>query len=132
MKISDNAGEALVKKTIRFLSNSPEVLKRVGRRCSNAEDESLDKPRRADIMGGHARQCQVCPRDLCRAVGAGIEAQRKLHNLGMKSEPVMNIEEIFSINAQADQDGGPSQELHDKGEERRNSILQKHWRAPES
>ena len=30
MKISDKAGEALVKKSIRFLSNSPEVLKTVG------------------------------------------------------------------------------------------------------
>ena len=95
VKIIDKAGEALVKKSIRFLSNSLEMLTRAGRCCSNAEDESLDKPRHADILGGHARQCQVYPRDLCRAVGAGIEAQRKLHNLGMKSEPVMNIDEII-------------------------------------
>ena len=47
----------------------------------------------------------------------GIEAQRKLHNLGMKSEPVMNIDVILSINAQAAQDGGPSQELHDNDPE---------------
>ena len=47
----------------------------------------------------------------------GIEALRKLHNLGMKFEPVTNIEQILSINAQAAQDGGPSQELPDNDAE---------------
>ena len=37
MRIRDGDGEALVRKTTKLMSNSPEILKRCSKRCTNSE-----------------------------------------------------------------------------------------------
>ena len=136
MKIVDKDGEALVRKSTRFLTNADEVAKRINKRCSNRETptasprqrslrgssresgERLRAPadeaaklkiraqhRHANILGGHARQCQVYPREFCKEVCAGVAAQKRMHELGMRAESLMNLEEMLTVD--------PSGELHE-------------------
>ena len=45
MVVTDSLGEALAKKGTRLMSNSPEVIKRVSRRCTNESAESGERSR---------------------------------------------------------------------------------------
>ena len=134
LMIKDGDGEALARKRTRLMSNSPEVLKRCSKQCSNgvasakesgarscAPTDEAARPklqgpvrgvphhRHADLTGGRAKQCQVYPRAFCRAVSAGIAAQKRLYSLGMTAESVMSLEEISSIAEWAN----PSGDLHE-------------------
>ena len=68
--------------------------------------------RHADTIGGRARQCQVYPREFCRVVCEGIAAQKKLMKLGMRSEPIMSLEEMMTVVPENLRDGDPSNDLH--------------------
>ncbi len=92
LSIDDPLGHALVEKRTRLMSNSPEVLKRVSRQCSNrTATNPADKHRHADTLDGRIRLCQVYPREFCRAVCAGVAAQKKLRNLGMMAAPLLSL-----------------------------------------
>ena len=120
MEITDKDGEALVRKSTKVLTNADEVAKRISRRCSNRKEfgESLIPPltrlqpklrarhRHADILGGHARQCQVYPREFCKEVCAGVAAQKRLHEMGMCAKDLMNLDEISAVD--------PNGELHEE------------------
>ena len=110
----DGQGEAPAKKRTRFMSNSYEIVKRLGKKCVNLVLESGErslaptdeavkpklpggvpaKHRHADLTGGRARQCQVYPEDFSKAVCEGVAAQKRLMELGMKSEPLMLLEDM--------------------------------------
>ena len=64
--------EGLVSKATRFLPDSPEVAKRLNKRC----DEECRKTRRIAVWGSRAKDAQYDPPGLCRAVAEGVEAQR--------------------------------------------------------
>ena len=68
LKITDAKGEALVEKRTRLMSNSPEILKRVGLLCENKTAQTKEeKHRHADTTCGGAKKCQVYPKAFCRA-----------------------------------------------------------------
>ena len=54
-----------------------------------------------------AKKCQVYPRMFCRAVCAGIAAQKRLRNLGLTAMPLMSLSAMAAI-------GTPSEELHEQ------------------
>ena len=70
------------------------------------------KHRHADLMGGRARQCQVYPRDFCRAVCEGVAAQKKLMELGLKAEPLMALDEMYATVPGDLKSGDPGRDLH--------------------
>ncbi len=81
MVIKDQDGEALARKRTRLMSNSPEVLKRVNRPCTNTIAESMDaKHRHADTTGSRVKKCQVYPREFLQSDlrwhGRAEESQR--------------------------------------------------------
>ena len=63
------------------------------------------KHRHANTLGGRARQCQVYSRKFCQAVCEGIAAQKRLGNLGLRSERLMSIEEMEATVAMASEAG---------------------------
>ena len=75
----------------------------------------LQKHRHADLTGGKTSQCQVYPRAFCQAVCEGIAAQKRLHSLGLRAEPLMNIEEMMDALPEELKNGTgcPSKDLHD-------------------
>ena len=142
MVATDALGLAPAKKGTRLMSNSPEVIKRVSRRCTNEAvnqesgkrsrvpaDEAV-KPklpggvsarrggvnakrhRHADLTGGRARQCQVYPRDFCRAVCEGIAAQKKLTLMGLRTEQLLSLDEMLELVPEDIKTGDPSRDLH--------------------
>ena len=134
--VADKDGTALARKRTRLMSNSPEIMKRCSRQCSNGNaavesGERLRAPtdetamsklrkgakkmdarsqefhRHADLTGGRARFAQVYPKEFCRAVCAGVAAQKRLYSLGLQALPLMSAEEIRKED--------PSSELHEDG-----------------
>ena len=57
-------------KPTRFLSSAPELLSRLGRRCTGDHKHQ-------QLTGGRAREAATYPQGLCRAMLRGIEAQRR-------------------------------------------------------
>ena len=126
MRITDKNGNALVEKSTQFLTNAPEVCKRISQRCSNRKESGgslitplkrlqpkLHQHRHADVMGGGVKQCQVYPKAFCQAVCAGTEAQNQFNNLGMRCEPIMNVEEMIVAMPKDTEESDPSRALHD-------------------
>ena len=107
LKVTDKAGGALVEKRTRLISNPPEIIKRVGLQCENRTAQAQgEKHRHADTTCGRAKKCQVYPKAFCRAVCAGIAAQKRLRNLGLTALPLMSVSEMASMSK-------PSQDLHE-------------------
>ena len=129
MRITDKNGNALVKKSTKFLTNAPEVCKRINRSCSNRKESggSLRTPlkrlqpklvqhRHADVMGGYVKQCQLYPKSCCQAVCAGTEAPKKIHDLGMRSVLVMRVKEMIAAYVKSGvstEENSPSKALHE-------------------
>ena len=84
---SDAEGEGLVRKRTKIPTNSPEVAKRVARRCSGDN-------RHVNLIGGRAKRAQIYPRAFSRAFCEGVVAQKRLHALGQMSSPLMSIDEM--------------------------------------
>ena len=109
LKVTDKSGEALVEKRTKLMSNPAEVLKRVGLQCKNRTAQSEgEKHRHADTTCGRAKKCQVYPKEFCRAVCAGIAAQKRLRNLGLTALPLMSLSAMASMST-------PSEDLHESG-----------------
>ena len=146
LKTRDEKGEALVEKRTKFLTSSPEVCRRISSQCTNkvesgersrvpTDEAAMPKlpggvpdryanitrnHRHANTLGGRARQCQVYSRKFCQAVCEGIAAQKRLGSLGMRSEDLMNVEEMKAAVAMASMEaekGDPSRQLHEEEEE---------------
>jgi hypothetical protein len=95
MTSEDKQGVDLVHKATRLMSSSEEILKRMNMRCSN---ELGGKQRRhVHLEQGRARQAQVYPRQFCIRVCEGIAAQKRKEILGVRSRPIMSIEEMCSV-----------------------------------
>lgn len=62
--------EALVKKPTLFMTNSPELARILGDRCSGQHEH------RTLLGGGRAKKAQVYPEGLCRAMCQGARLQR--------------------------------------------------------
>lgn len=113
MVAKDKEGTAPAEKRTKLLSNSPEVIKRVGRQCANKALDCQQKHRHADLTGGRAKQCQVYPREFCRAVCEGVAAQKRLMRLGLVAIPTMSLEEMLVVESPGERTGSPSDDLHE-------------------
>ena len=69
--------EGLVRKATRFYTNSPEIAKRLSKKCSQA---CRDGQKHLAIWGDRARKAQVYPKGLCAAVADGLRAQKMVMN----------------------------------------------------
>ena len=99
---------------VKLLSNSLEVLKGMNKQCANNDRTCDEQHRHAELTRGRARQCQVYPRDFCRAVCAGVAAQKKLRDLGMMAVPIMSLEEMLSTVPAGEGSDNPSEDLHER------------------
>ena len=63
LKVEDARGVAPAEKSTKLMSNSPEVLKRCSRRCTNKTvSQTEGHHRHADLTCGRAKKAQVYPR----------------------------------------------------------------------
>ena len=115
MTASDDKGEGLVHKATRIMSSSPEVLKRVERRCSNETCNA--KHRHVHLIQGRAKFAQVYPREFGVRVCEGIAAQKRLDALGMQARPLMTVDQMRRASAQAGEEECPGKALHETGHE---------------
>ena len=90
MKSKDELGEWLVQKGTKIMTSSPEIAKRVARKCSGEH-------RHVPLIAGEARAAQVCPRAFCEALCMGIMAQKKLDELGLVARPIMSVDRMQNI-----------------------------------
>ena len=65
------------------------------------------------MIGGRAKRAQLYPRAFSRAVCEGIAAQKRLHALGMKSKPILSVDEMSSAVQKLTGKGGAADELHE-------------------
>ena len=114
MKIRDAEGVALARKRTRIMCNSPEVLKRLAKKCTNEDkDSTVPRHRHAETLNGGAKRCQVYPKAFCQAICAGVAAQKKLRNLGMDALELMSMEEMTEAIPGGSKTSDPMRELHD-------------------
>ena len=73
MTIVYQGEEGLVSKPTRFLTRSPEVAKRLAKTCS---PDCKKQNNHIAVWGSRAREAQRYPRNLCRAVVAGVKAEK--------------------------------------------------------
>ena len=66
----DGQGPGLIKKPTGFMSNSPEILKQLSRRCDGMHRHIL-------LMNGRAKRAQVYPDELCKQILIGLVNQTR-------------------------------------------------------
>ena len=97
----------LAKKATSMMTNSPEVGRRLAKRCSNEDAKDCDKHRHVQLVCGRASHAQVYPRSLCQAVCEGVSAQKKMDCRNLVMLDVMSVEEMGELKADM---------LHEQGE----------------
>ena len=106
MVASDEFGEALVRKRTKILTNSPEIARKVARRCSGDH-------RHVHLIGGKAKRAQLYPRAFSRAVCEGVAAQKRLHGLGLQHNELMSVEAMRAAVVTLTGKSGPADGLHE-------------------
>jgi hypothetical protein len=71
MHQEDELGAALVKKPTAFMTNSPEIARRLGQRCIGGH-------RHITLIGGRAKRAEVYPEQLCREILLGLIDQMRV------------------------------------------------------
>ena len=99
MTTKDKEGEGLVRKTTKMMTNGPEVAIRIARRCTNTKkgEARNDEHRHVMLINGRARQAQVYPRALCRAICEGVSAQKKMDCRNRVLIDAMSMEELYAM-----------------------------------
>ena len=83
------AGNPVMKPT-GFLSNSPELVKKLQKRCNGGKGICSNGARHAPCSAGVAKDSQVYGRRLCKAMLEGMQAQLK--DLGMLQTGIVGIQ----------------------------------------
>ena len=107
MLSKDELGVGLVKKPTNMMTNSPEVGRRLAKRCSNKGASECDQHRHVQLVNGRASHAQVYPRSLCQAVCEGVSAQKKMDCRNLVMLDIMSVEEMSGLKADM---------LHEQGE----------------
>ena len=94
MEAQDELGKGLVKKPTKFLTNSRRLFEKLHVQCVNATVPADQRHRHVHLVGGRARQAQIYPKALCKAVCAGIAQQRKDDENGMREIAILDRGEI--------------------------------------
>ena len=98
---SDEVGAGLVRKTTTFVSNSPELARRLGRRCMNRVVPHSH--RHVRLTNGRAQAAQEYTAELCRTICQGIIAQKaadasamtEVGSVSLSSDDFKLSEEMF-------------------------------------
>ena len=110
MKSEDAEGVGLVRKRTKILTNSQEVARRVARKCDGGH-------RHVNLISGRAKRAQLYPRAFSRAFCEGVAAQKRLHALGLRTSPIMSIDEMAEaarkVTGQEELGRSPSEMLHE-------------------
>ena len=91
--------EGPAKKRTKIMSNSVEVLKRIAIRCPNNDPSSTIRHEHVPLESGRAKKCQVYPREFCARVVEGIAAEKRVRALGLRSMPLMSVEDSGACEA---------------------------------
>ena len=105
MTSRDKEGPGLVKKPTRFMSNSPEVIKVLDRKCTNSGQCKEEHHRHVILMEGRAKACQEYPKALCQAVCDGVAAQKLKDKSTIRAMMPFDIEEMDNIASAAAEEG---------------------------
>ena len=92
-----------VQKETRMITNSWEVARRLNMKCPNRKQAGKphEKHQHTKLLGGKAKHCQVYPKELCRALCAGIAAQKRAERLRAVGMPIMSLEQMQEIAGEA-------------------------------
>ena len=97
-----NGQVGLVRKPTTFLTNSPEVAKRLDQRCSMS---CRGRTQHIAIQGSRARLAQQYPVGLCRAVAEGVKAEKMIQTSNLSEINAIEVmslpESIELLNSQA-------------------------------
>ena len=97
MEASDEIGTGLVSKPTKFMTNSNMILNKLNAKCKNAEIPEGEKHRHVHLIAGRARQAQIYPKALCRAVCEGIADQKKADKSEMPEIALFDRGEINEV-----------------------------------
>ena len=126
----------LVEKATTFMTNSDEVAVRLNRRCSKThKTEHLHLP----IWGKRARDAQVYPKELCKAVTEGVWAQRRADDaqlcgmdlgvLGIDDSDDCSLSGVKDFASACLRDLGAVEEVEPIDEQHDADIDTEHWQA---
>ena len=93
MRVETGPVQGIAKKPTKILSNSAEVLKRIPAKCPNDVPGSDIRHNHVKLESGKAKRCQIYPREFCFRICEGIAAEKRLRVLGLKSVPLMSVED---------------------------------------
>ena len=92
MKSEDAQGVGYAKKPTRFMTNSIEMVKVLGRKCDGKSH------RRVHLMEGRAKAASIYPRKLCRAVLKGTLMQMRVDRGNLASLKCVSHEsEVMAV-----------------------------------
>ena len=97
MEASDKIGTGLVSKPTKFMTNSNIIFNKLNVKCKNAELPEGEKHRHVYLIAGRARQAQIYPKALCRAVCEGIADQKKGDKSEMREIALLDRGEINEV-----------------------------------
>ena len=86
-----------MRKPTSMMTNSPEVARRLDKRCCNKVLPESEHHRHVTLINGRASHAQVYPRALCRAVCEGVAWQKKMDAKNLVAMDVMSVGEMFEI-----------------------------------
>ena len=86
-----------MRKPTSMMTNSPEVARRLDKRCCNKVLPESEHHRHVTLINGRASHAQVYPRALCRAVCEGVAWQKKMDAKNLVAMDVMSVGELFDM-----------------------------------
>ena len=108
-----------IRKATRFMSNSPEILKRLSRRCHGVNGKCSRRAggEHVHCSGRVARHAQVYTQELCREIVTGMKAQLRadghLHDGCVGIQLVEDIEDKIPVAIEKSPANGFSGKYHD-------------------
>ena len=83
-----------MKKPMSMMTNSPEVGRRLAKRCCNHDCPEEQRHRHVKLINGRASHAQVYPRALCRAVCEGVAHQKMMDAGNLVGMDTMTVAEL--------------------------------------
>ena len=97
MEAKDEIGTGLVSKPTKFMTNSNMMFNKMNIKCKNSGLPEGEKHRHVHLISGRARQAQIYPKALCRAVCEGIADQKKADKSEMREIALLDRGEINEV-----------------------------------
>ena len=124
-KKDDQGREVRTMKPTKIMSNSMEISRRLGIKCSNKFKSEGDRHVHEHLLGGKAKQAQIYTKKLCRMICECVASERELRRRQMISLDLMEYEDLDGMLQVCREDDmslsladveGPDEELHYTGD----------------